>query len=246
MKTLFILFAAMGLCGLASLSAETRTFIDQNGRSLEGELVSTDGEMVTIKRSDDGLIFTVKATSFCKADQDYFVSKGAKVTKPPTPAPAVARTRPSLSDPYLLRIFGVTWEMKKSEMLGKFASQPGVRRERDHRSGAAHFEGGKYVGKSVGGSYFAFHDERLTWMDTNIPAPGNELAVFQEVSKNLDVLLGPSDKMQTDKNGGRLKRVRIWMTTSGPPSGVGEVVKLTLIEGEHRMNLRVEDPKYQR
>src|SRR6187431_497798 len=101
MKTFIFVLGAMGLCGLASLSAEIRTFIDQNGRSLQGELVSTNGDMVTIKRADDGLSFTVKAANFSKADQDYFSSKGGKPTKPSEPV--VARARPSLSNSYLSR-----------------------------------------------------------------------------------------------------------------------------------------------
>ncbi|QIF05553.1 hypothetical protein [Roseimicrobium sp. ORNL1] len=88
MKTLFLILGVLGMCGLASLSAETRTFIDQNGRSLDGELVSASGDMVTIKRTSDGLVFTVKAANFSKADQDYFVSKGAVVKQ--TPAAAAA------------------------------------------------------------------------------------------------------------------------------------------------------------
>lgn len=92
MKTFFLILGVLGLCGLTSLSAETRTFIDQNGRSLQGELVTANGDMVTIKRSGDGLVFTVKAANFSKADQDYFVSKGAVVKQ--TPA-ATANVRPA-------------------------------------------------------------------------------------------------------------------------------------------------------
>ena len=82
MRTFLFILGMLGLCGLMSLSAETRTFIDQNGRSLEGELVSANGDMVTIKRISDGLVFTVKAGNFSKADQDYFVSKGGSPAKP--------------------------------------------------------------------------------------------------------------------------------------------------------------------
>ncbi|RBP39668.1 hypothetical protein DES53_10995 [Roseimicrobium gellanilyticum] len=89
MKSSLFVLGVWVVCGLASLSAEVRTFIDQNGRSLQGELVSANGELVTIKRSSDGLVFTVKASNFSKTDQDYFVSKGAvvKLTQPPV-APA--------------------------------------------------------------------------------------------------------------------------------------------------------------
>lgn len=91
MKTFFLILGVLGMCGMASLSAETRTFIDQNGRSLDGELVSASGDMVTIKRTSDGLVFTVKAANFSKADQDYFVSKGAVVKQTPA-ATAISST----------------------------------------------------------------------------------------------------------------------------------------------------------
>jgi hypothetical protein len=66
---------ALLIC-FSGLHAETRTFIDQTGRALEGELVSVSGTMVTIKRISDGQTFTVPATTFSKADQAYFVGKG--------------------------------------------------------------------------------------------------------------------------------------------------------------------------
>jgi hypothetical protein len=88
MKSSLFVLGVWALCGLLSLSAEVRTFIDQNGRSLQGELVSSNGELVTIKRTSDGLVFTVKASNFSKTDQDYFVTKGAVVKQTPTPAAA--------------------------------------------------------------------------------------------------------------------------------------------------------------
>ncbi|HSI62217.1 MAG TPA: hypothetical protein VLE43_03840 [Candidatus Saccharimonadia bacterium] len=93
MKTFLFILGMLGLCGLTSLSAESRTFIDQNGRSLEGELVSASGDMVTIKRGSDGLVFTVKAANFSKADQDYFVSKGGSAPAPAT-ASSAGTTKP--------------------------------------------------------------------------------------------------------------------------------------------------------
>lgn len=81
---------------LTPLAGETRTFIDQTGRSLEGELVSTNGDMVTIKRISDGVVFTVKAANFSKADQAYFASKGgaAPATAATTTAPAATTVKP--------------------------------------------------------------------------------------------------------------------------------------------------------
>src|SRR6478672_2109055 len=71
------LFAIAAIAGLlASAPAEARTFIDQSGRALEGELLSVNGAMVTIKRASDGQTFTVPATTFSRADQAYIAGKG--------------------------------------------------------------------------------------------------------------------------------------------------------------------------
>jgi hypothetical protein len=76
-----VTFASM----LAGFDAEARTFIDQAGRALEGDLVKAEGTMVTIKRASDGQVFTVPATTFSKADQAYIAGKsgGAAPSAPP-------------------------------------------------------------------------------------------------------------------------------------------------------------------
>ncbi len=99
MRTFLPGLAAVFFLGAAPLGAEVRTFIDQSGRALQGELVSVNGDMVTIKRVSDGLVFTVKAANFSKADQTYFASKGGGTPAPaPTPAPA-ATTPPAPATP---------------------------------------------------------------------------------------------------------------------------------------------------
>ncbi len=85
---------------LAVASAETRTFIDQAGRALEGELLSVSGTMVAIKRSSDGQTFNLPATAFSQTDQAYFVGKGgtpALATPAPTSAPATGTLSSSAS-----------------------------------------------------------------------------------------------------------------------------------------------------
>lgn len=80
MKSRLCIVAIFTAAAFTSISrAETRAFIDQNGRSLEGEFVSVNGDMVTIKRASDGQVFTVKASNFSLADQKYFASKGGVV-----------------------------------------------------------------------------------------------------------------------------------------------------------------------
>lgn len=57
--------------------AELRSFIDVSGRTLRGELISTAGDTVVIKR-EDGQVFTLKASEFCPADVAYFKEHGMK------------------------------------------------------------------------------------------------------------------------------------------------------------------------
>jgi hypothetical protein len=95
MKTsrLLVLATFTGLLG--SARAETRTFIDQAGRALEGELLGVSGAMVTIKRATDGQTFTVPATTFSRADQAYIAGKGGGVPV----APATLATPKGTSSP---------------------------------------------------------------------------------------------------------------------------------------------------
>jgi hypothetical protein len=78
---LLLLFSDLAL-------AETRTFIDQSGRPLEGELVSASGDMVAIKRKSDGKTLTMKATNFSKSDQAYFAKNGGSSPAPVAPTTA--------------------------------------------------------------------------------------------------------------------------------------------------------------
>lgn len=73
-----ILLLAIGLPMPHALTA--RTFTDTKGRAMEAEVVSVNGVKVTIKRAD-GRTFSVPATTFSQADQDYI-----KAWKPGAPA----------------------------------------------------------------------------------------------------------------------------------------------------------------
>lgn len=112
---------------LAPLAAETRTFIDQAGRSLQGELVSATGDMVTIKRTTDGVVFTVKAANFSKADQAYFASKGgaapttaATTTTPATTTVKTAAAAPAAADNRPLRIEAKVYPNKSDRPTNVF------------------------------------------------------------------------------------------------------------------------------
>lgn len=63
---------AVFLVGLASslpsLRAEMRTLTDTQGRTLQAELVSSDGDNVTIKR-DDGQTFTIPLSTLSESDR---------------------------------------------------------------------------------------------------------------------------------------------------------------------------------
>jgi hypothetical protein len=77
MKRLSISLTMLACAGMLAVShAETRTFIDQTGRALQGELVSVTGTNVTIKRASDGQTFTVPSATFSRADQAYIAGKG--------------------------------------------------------------------------------------------------------------------------------------------------------------------------
>ena len=81
------LFSGLAVSLFLSLNvvAETRVFIDTQGRSLRGELVSVKGDMVTIKR-EDGQTFTLSAASFCPNDNAYFREHGQKAGVDSSPA----------------------------------------------------------------------------------------------------------------------------------------------------------------
>lgn len=57
------------LCAI-SLQAEPRTFTDQFGRTITAELVSVNGDLVTIRR-DDGQVFNLSISKLTEADQQY-------------------------------------------------------------------------------------------------------------------------------------------------------------------------------
>ena len=70
---LLLFFLVCG--GELGLAGELHTFTDTQGRLLKAELVSILGDQVTIKR-DDGQVFTVKASTFSQADQDWLKQRG--------------------------------------------------------------------------------------------------------------------------------------------------------------------------
>jgi hypothetical protein len=96
MNTPRLPLAILAVAGMLAVShAETRTFIDQTGRALEGEFISASGSMVTIKRASDGQTFTVPATTFSRADQAYIAGKGGGA--PVAPATLGSPSTPSAS-----------------------------------------------------------------------------------------------------------------------------------------------------
>lgn len=59
------------------LYAETRTFTSTAGTTIQGELVSVNGDMVTIKKAD-GQSITTEAANFSAADRAYLQEHGLK------------------------------------------------------------------------------------------------------------------------------------------------------------------------
>lgn len=56
---------------LASLVADTRTWISVDGRELEAELVRVEGDSVVLRRMVDWRVFTIPIKSLSEADQEY-------------------------------------------------------------------------------------------------------------------------------------------------------------------------------
>jgi predicted outer membrane lipoprotein len=66
-----ILFGLLLATAFSSTVGLAREFTDAQGRKLEADIVSLDGAQVTLKRAADGRHFTVPATTFSAADQDF-------------------------------------------------------------------------------------------------------------------------------------------------------------------------------
>ncbi len=71
-----LIFAVLQSSAL-QLNAETRTFTSTAGTSIQGELVSVNGDMVTIKQAD-GQALTIRAADFSAADVAYLQAHGLK------------------------------------------------------------------------------------------------------------------------------------------------------------------------
>lgn len=65
------------LCLLAAASAEAREFTDNQGRKLEGELLSVTGPQAVIKRTEDGRQFTVAVSQFSEEDRKFMAEFAA-------------------------------------------------------------------------------------------------------------------------------------------------------------------------
>jgi hypothetical protein len=94
MKTCLML--VISLIGAASI-AKARTFTSSDGRKLEAELVSVEGEVIILKRSQDGQLFRLPIGKLSAEDQ-AFVRQNAstsKVSPPVAPAasPGTAENR---------------------------------------------------------------------------------------------------------------------------------------------------------
>lgn len=71
------LFSALLGCVILPIQAETHTLTDQQGRTLQADIVSVDGNQVTIRR-DDGQTFTLSLSSLSEADQKWLKDWAAK------------------------------------------------------------------------------------------------------------------------------------------------------------------------
>lgn len=82
------LCAALLLATLASTAlAEMRDWTDQQGRSFRGELYSTEGDAVKVRRESDFRVFDIRIDQLSEADQ-LWLKEQSKPATPATPPPA--------------------------------------------------------------------------------------------------------------------------------------------------------------
>ena len=107
--------AAIVVSLLVSISvslAELRKWTSTDGRSLQAEFVSSDDKSVTIRRRNDGKLFTLPLESISEEDRKWVSEKGAKLTN----ALDQTETQSSKNNPYSKLITG-DWERHESHGL---------------------------------------------------------------------------------------------------------------------------------
>lgn len=79
--------------GAPALLAESRTFTSTTGSTIQGELVSINLDVVTIKRVD-GPLLTVKTSNFSAPDIAYLQAHGLKQAGEASPLAGATKERP--------------------------------------------------------------------------------------------------------------------------------------------------------
>jgi mercuric ion binding protein len=95
---LLVITAAAAIVLPLSLQAESRTWTDSaSGKTIEGELVSVDGDKVTLKRGD-GKTFTTEISRFSAGDQKFIASQNKPEGPYPKPDQAADPDAPAGSE----------------------------------------------------------------------------------------------------------------------------------------------------
>lgn len=67
---------------------ESRTLTSRDGRTIEVEIISYDGDDVRLKRADTGQVFTLPISTFSDADQRALRAEAKEAASRPKPVPA--------------------------------------------------------------------------------------------------------------------------------------------------------------
>lgn len=78
MKRRSAIIVSILIASSMALPLSAREFIDTQGRKLEGELIAVSGTQATIKRTADGRVFQINATTLSAADQQFITAFAAQ------------------------------------------------------------------------------------------------------------------------------------------------------------------------
>lgn len=176
------------LCSSSILTAEIRTFTSSAGTTLQGELVSVDGDTVTIKKAD-GQSLTLKIAVFSQADQTWLQSQGGPAPSTTSPAPTSSSASAIVSKaaqplPYADMIQEIRWKGQPVSLeyrgplaasvkpLGKINAH--VWSLAFHPDGRLGFTYGSGAGENMGISYWDGKGGTSSFLKlTYEPAPGD-------------------------------------------------------------------------
>ncbi len=214
----------------AFLHAEVRTFTSSAGTTLQGELVSVNADMVTIKKAD-GQSITTKAANFSAADLAYLREHGLKPVYAAAPLVSATKAKP------FINIVGM-----------KFVPVPGTKvlmcihetRRADYAAYAAEVPNVNAAWKSATVSAGGGDNEpvvNVSWNEAHEfcawlgKSDGQTYRLTTD--REWSVAVGIGDQEQLDASpeelAFKLKNVFPWGKAWPPPKGAGNYFDLTLV-----------------